>query len=556
MALKVLMLRKKIADAQKKLEALRSKDDDFAKREKELEDSIPEAETDEEKATVEEEVGKFESEKAEHDKEKADVEKTIADLEAELKATEEANEQPPAPAPAEEGEQRKEVHIMNRITRYKDMTMQERSAFVQRNEIQEFLKRVRTFIAERRSVNGADLAIPTDVLELLRPEVAEASQLYNLVNLEQRRGKSRLPVEGTIPEGIWMEACGALNELDIEFNMVEMDGFKVGGFFVICKASEKDSDIDLMAEIIRALKVAIAKGLDKAIIFGTGIKMPLGIATRLAQTSQPEDWDADRGAWTDLHESNIKTLNIGSESGTTFFASLINTLGIASPKYSLDKKLTWVMNHKTHIDIMSKALAFNAAAALVAGMKDEMPVIGGKIVEMDDDQMQDYEIIGGYMKVYKLVEREGAAIATSEHVRFIQGQLVAGGYARYDGDPVIGEAFVIVNYNNTAPETSATFPTDYANSDIGFLGVTAAAGTAAGDTVLTVTGTELSGTTLAYKLGNIAVENGKKVRGFTALTSGTTQITAAAGDPITVVELNGEGRAIKVGRVASIPKSA
>lgn len=555
MALKVLMLRKKITEAQKKLEALRARDKEFEKREKELEKSIEEATTDEEKAVVEENVTAFDSEKSEHENEKAEVEKTIADLEADLKAAEEENEQPPAPAAEGAGEQRKDVITMNRITRYKDMNLQERTAFTQKNAVQDFLKRVRNFVAEKRSVTGADLAIPTEVLELLRPEVAENSQLYSLVSVERRRGKSRLPVEGTIPEGIWMEACGNLNELELDFNMVEMDGYKVGGFFAICNATVEDSDIDLMAEIIRALAVAIAKGLDKGVIFGTGRKMPLGIATRLAQTSEPEDWDADRAPWTDLHTTNILTLNAGAQTGTAFFAALINALGVANPKYSIGKRLTWIMNHKTHIDIMAKALAFNSAAALVAGMKDEMPVIGGKIIEMDDDEMQDYEIIGGYMDVYKLVERQGAKIATSEHVRFIQDQLVTLGYARYDGDPVIGEAFVIVNYNNTAPETSATFPTDYANSDIGFLGVTAAAGTANGDTVLTVTGTEESGTTLAYKLGNIAVDNGKKVRGFTALTSGTTQITAAAGDPITVVELNGDGRAIKVGRVAAVPKT-
>lgn len=556
MALKVLMLRKKIADAQKKLEALRSKDADFDKREKELETSIPEAETDEEKATVEEEVGKFETEKAGHENEKAEVEKTIADLEAELKATEEANEQPPASAPAAEGEERKDVNTMNRITRFADMTMQQRTEFAQRDKVKEFLTRARTFIMEKRSVSGTDLAIPTEVLELLRPEVEANSKLYSRVRVERRRGNARIPVEGTLPEGVWMEACGALNELDIAFNIVEMDGFKVGGFFAVCNATLADSDIALLNELLHALGVAIAKGLDKGIIFGTDIKMPLGIATRLAQTTEPESWGDDRPAWTDLHTSNVLTLNIGSESGTTFFSALINALGVASPKYSRGKKPTWIMNHKTHMDILSRSLGFNSSAAIVAGVNDQMPVVGGDIIEMDDDQMQDYEIIGGYLDVYVLVEREGASIATSEHARFIQDQMVARGYGRYDGDPVIGEAFVIVNYNNTAPTTSATFPADYANADIGFLGVTAAAGTAAGDTVLTVTGTELSGTTLAYKLGNIAVENGKKVRGFTALTSGTTQITAAAGTPITVVELNGEGRAIKVGRVASIPKTA
>ena len=53
MALKALMLRKKLNDAQKALEELRAKSEDFATREAELEQSINEASTDEEKQAVE-----------------------------------------------------------------------------------------------------------------------------------------------------------------------------------------------------------------------------------------------------------------------------------------------------------------------------------------------------------------------------------------------------------------------------------------------------------------------------------------------------------------------
>ena len=52
MALKALMLRKKLNDARKALEALRSKDADFETREADLEKSIEEATTDEERAAV------------------------------------------------------------------------------------------------------------------------------------------------------------------------------------------------------------------------------------------------------------------------------------------------------------------------------------------------------------------------------------------------------------------------------------------------------------------------------------------------------------------------
>ena len=186
-----------------------------------------------------------------------------------------------------------------------------------------------------------------------------------------------------------------------------------------------------------------------------------------------------------------------------------------------------------------------------------MPVIGGKIVEIETVEMQDYCVIGGFGDAYALAQRQGATFATSDQRFFIEDQTAFRGVARYDGKPVFPDSFVIINFNNTAPTTSADFAKDYANTDLGTLTVTAAAhGSTSGKTVLTVTGTEASGTTLKYKIGSIALTEGQKVDAtWTALTSGSTGITAAAGTPITVAELDGKSRVIKRGEALSVPKA-
>ena len=66
MALKALVLRKRINDKKAALEALRAKDAEFEKRELELEASIEEATTEEEKSVVESEVVAFDAEKSQH----------------------------------------------------------------------------------------------------------------------------------------------------------------------------------------------------------------------------------------------------------------------------------------------------------------------------------------------------------------------------------------------------------------------------------------------------------------------------------------------------------
>lgn len=555
MALKALMLKRQIDLKQKALDELRSKDAEFEKREAELEASIEEVQTDEERAAVEEAVTSFESEKAAHDEAAGKLEEEIRGLETELSEIEEKQDVPaPAEAPAQETEERK-VETMTEIrTRFYEMTMEQRSAFVKREDVAAWLSAVRAMKGQSRAITNAELIIPEVVLPMLHAEAARASQMLSLVNVSALTGTSRQRIMGSIPEAVWTEMCAAINEVDLGFNEIEMDGFKVAAFIKVCNALLDDNDVNLASEIISVLGAAIGKALDKAILFGTGVKMPLGIATRLAQTSQPADYPQNAPTWTDLHETNILTLNINSTSGTAFFQSLILAAIAAKPHDAANGNMFWVMNRKTRLTILAKALAFDAAAALTAGVNGVMPVIGGRIIELETTELQDYEIIGGFGDAYKLVQRQGSTFGVSDQVLFLQDQTAFKGVARYDGKPVFPDSFVIINFNNTSPTTTATFADDYANTDLGTLTVTAAQGAASGKTVLTVTGTEVSGTTLKYKIGDIALTEGQKLgTGWTSLTSGTTAIAAAAGTVITVAELDGNSRVIKRGQALSVP---
>ena len=559
MALKALMLKRKIDLAQKALDELRAKDAEFATREAELEASIAEVQTDEERATVDEAVAAFETDKAAHDEAVGKLEEEIRGLETELSEIEEKQEVPtPAAVPAEDTQERKVEIAMSTRTRFSDMTMEQRSAFCKREDVANWLNAVRAMKGQSRSVTNGDLTIPEVVLPLLYAEVEKTSQLIKYVNRKPVTGTARQPIMGSIPEAVWTEMCASINELDLGFNAVEVDGYKVAGFIKVCNALLDDSDVNLASEIITALGAAIGKALDKAMLFGTGVKMPLGIATRLAQTSQPAGYPAKAPEWTDLHTSNVLTLNLSSTSGTAFFEAIILAAAAAKKNGISTDGLFWAMNRKTHLTIMAKALAFDAAAALTAGVTNTMPIIGGQIEEIDTIEMQDNEIIGGFGGAYLLAQRQGATFASSDQQFFTDDMTVFKGVARYDGQPVFANSFVVINFNNTAPETSAEFAEDYANTDLGTLTVTAAAhGSTAGKTVLTVTGTEASGTTLKYKVGDIALNEGQKLDAtWTALTSGSTGITATAGTPITVAELDGKNRVIKRGQALSVPKSS
>lgn len=465
MALKALLLRKQLDDKKKALESLRAKDQEFQTREAELETAIGEAESEEDKAAVEGLVNEFEQDKQAHEENKTKLAGEVEQLEQDL-AAEEAKQTPPAnPTPAPDnapasGGERKDENIMSMNRRgFFGLNIQQRDAFLAREDVKDFLQRVRTLGKEKRAVTGAELTIPTVVLDLIRENISKYSKLIGYVRLRSVPGKARQNIMGAIPEAVWTEACATLNELDLAFSQVEVDGYKVGGFIAICNATLEDSDLNLASEIMEALGQSIGYALDKATVYGTGTKMPLGFVTRLAQTAKPSSWNTNGPAWKDLHTSNIITIT--GKTGVELYKEMIRASGKVKSTYARESKV-WIMNETTKANLTAEGLSINAAGAIVSGLNNTMPVVGGDIVTLDF--MADGDIAFGYLDLYLLAERAEAQIAQSEHVRFIEDQTVFKGTARYDGMPVFGEAFGIMNIDGKAPTTSVTFPPDKANT--------------------------------------------------------------------------------------------
>ena len=489
MALKTLLLRKKITDAKKKLDDLRAKDADFETRKAELEASINEAQTDEERSAVEEAVDAYDADQAAHETEKDNLDQTIKDLEKELEEEESKQDTtPPAdvdvPAPEAE-EERKENTTMKILRKaFAKMSEQERTAFISREEVKQYLADVRKAISEKRAVNNVGLTIPEVMLGVLRQNIEGYSKLYKHVTVRSVNGEGRMIVEGAIPEAIWTECCANINELSFGFNDVEVDCFKVAGYFKICNANLEDSDIDLAGELMDAIGQAIGLALDKAILYGRNTaansKMPQGIVSRLVETSKPGTYPATERDWVDLHTSNVRTI-ANTNTGIALFQQLLLCGSAAKGKYARGGKV-WCMNEITKTYLQAQGLTITADGMLVSAVgSNTMPAIGGVVETLEF--IPDYVIIGGYFEDYLLSERQGKKFATSEHVRFLQDETVMKGTARYDGKPVIAEAFVVIGINSTSPDATMTFGEDVANSvqsislNTATAAVTAAAGT-------------------------------------------------------------------------------
>ncbi len=484
MSLKQVLTGSKITALRAQLNTLRTAEADFATRaaalntrEAELTAAIGEMTADTAEAdrqTVESSVAQLETDRAALDAEQATHATQVASIEEQIRALQQelddlnARAATPVATPAPEPTiEREDEPPMKNRSHFFGMTHQERDAFLARQDVKDFLQRVRDFGMQKRAVTGAELNIPDTVLPIIRENIDQYSKLINKVFFKAIKGTARQNIAGSIPEAVWTEMKGKINEIGITFTQVTVDGYKVAGYIPINNSLLEDSDLALATEILTAIGQAIGIALDKAIVYGTGIKMPMGIVTRLAQTAKPADYSDNARTWEDLHTKNVLAVRGGSAgsytelTGIDLFKGIAKAAKAAKGKYSRGVKV-WLMNESTHQTVNIEAMSINAAGAIVSGINGSMPVIGGEIIELDF--IPDGEIVYGYADEYLLVERKGVQMAMSEHVLFREDMTLFKGTARYDGLPVIAEGFVVIAIDAGTPTTSVSFQTDAANA--------------------------------------------------------------------------------------------
>ena len=467
--LKAIMLQRSIEKKRNELEELRAKDEAFATREAEIEEAIQEAQTDEEEQAVSEEVEKYDAEKQAHEDAKADLAREIEGLENDL-ASLEANKPAPERSENKIHEERMTTNMTEINIRklpmsqraFEALPRQTRESMISQPDVKEFLGQLRSMKGQTRAITGGELTIPVVFLDLVAENMFRYSKLLNRVRIRNVSGEARQTIAGTVPEAVWTEMCGAINELTFVFNQITLDGYKVAGFVPVCNSILEDNDINLASWIVEMLSESIGLAMDKAILYGKGSasKMPLGIVTRLAQSGQPADYPANAPAWVDLHTTNI--LQIGGEgvTGAEFWSALMEATGATYTRYNRGT-MFWAMNSKTYALLKSKLITFTATGDIVANLFGSLPIVTGDIDVLEF--IPDGDIIGGYGDLYLLAMRSGMTIESSREVQFIQDNTVFKGKQRADGQPIIPGAFVAININNEAVTTTMDFAADTAN---------------------------------------------------------------------------------------------
>lgn len=432
MALRPLMLRKKLEEKRASLATLQGEAQTLQTREKELEDSINEAKTDEEKAVVDAAVTEHEGKVTKNKEDTSALETEIASLEKDLeeaeRAQKEASQQKPAVPPAaatEETENRRmSIMPMNR----REMIRQS----LAQKEVRDFYSQLSDAVQKRASLTNAGLLVPDVVMNRIIDRMGDYSTVAREVETISVGGTMRVIVDGADPEAIWVEMSGALTELESTFAKVELDGWKLGGYMSIPNDIIDDAMINLAEYVEKKLAKSIAKARDKAILKGTGAagKQMVGIIPSLAAANAPAAIAFEAGAVL----SKIALVDDGEEAYGEIIA---------------------VMKRNTYYgQIVPKMITVDSAGRHIVPDVSKPNVAGLRVVF--SQYMDSNKILFGDFRRYLMAERSGLKLETSREVKFIEDQTLIKGLQRMDGKPAHVDAdgktkdWVLVTLNATA----------------------------------------------------------------------------------------------------------
>jgi HK97 family phage major capsid protein len=412
MALRQIMLSKKIEQRKSALTELLKQEDGFATRSAELETAIEEAQTDEEIAAVEESINTLDTEKADFNEKKSNLEGDIAELEGELEQLN--SKEPPAQKRSKEGA----VEGMNR---FQVRELLKSGEYYKRSEVVDFYDKFKNL----RAVSGGELTIPEVVVNRIMDIMGDFTTLYPLVDKIQVKGTTRILVDTDTTAATWIEQSGTLVAGDVgTITNVDFDGFKVGKVTFVDNYLLQDSIINLDAYVTKKIARAIAKALDLAILKGTGAgnKQPAGIIPQLPAENQ---------------------VNVPENSG---LAEFVKPIALVDSGEDSVGEIVAVMKRSTYYNrFLEFSINTNAQGEKVGKLPNlKNPDLLGLRVVFNNNMDADKVLYGDFSQ-YTLVERESITIDSSTHVKFSEDQTAFRGKGRFDGKPVKEDAFVLVS---------------------------------------------------------------------------------------------------------------
>lgn len=422
--LKQIKLRNSLSKKKTQLNKLLEKQSEFKKREAELEKALEEAETEEDTQAIDEQITSLENEIKEVsenlDGEISTLKNEIEDIESQIKEINN-NANASDDTKTQNGGERNMIAISKQEVRELVKT----GAYYRNKEVVDFYNNLKNL----RAVGGEGLTIPQIIINRIMDIVGDYSTLYPLVDKITCSGTARILIDTDTEPATWLEQKGAIPQGDVgTIGYIDFDGYKLGKATLIDEYILQDSIINVDAYVIKKLARAIAMGIDKAILNGTGSadKQPEGIITQLPENNKITITDPE------------------------------NVVALAKPLALIDTgedstgEIVAVMHRTTYYDKVLDILAVNLNGGMVGAIPAfNKPNINGLRVVFNNFMEKDKILYGDFAK-YTLVEREAMSVESDKSVKFLDDQVAYKGRGRFDGKPTKSSAFVLATLNITA----------------------------------------------------------------------------------------------------------
>lgn len=418
MALRQLKLQIELKQRKAELDALLQSQNDFLKREEDLKLSATEAKTDEDLKLVDEQTATLlkEVQDADNDTKIDGLNEQIKALEKELNDISEKSQEVKKP----QAEEEKRGKSMNSI---QVRELLKTGEYYERAEVKEFYQKFKNL----RAVQGEELTVPDIVVNRIMAIMGDYSTIYPLVDKIKAKGTVRILIDTDTTPATWLEMTGGkpIPTGDVgTITDITFDGYKIGKITFVDNAMLKDSIINLDEYVTKKLARALSKGVDLAILKGTGSadKQPEGILTKL-----PED--------------NKKTVTVSDR----LIADVTKNISLIDTGDDSIGNLTCVMKRQTYYNrFLDTTVNVNSSGDVVGKLPNlTNPYILGIPVVFNQNMTVDEVLFGDFEK-YTLIERESISIDKSEHVKFTNDQTGFRGIGRFDGKPTKPSAFALV----------------------------------------------------------------------------------------------------------------
>lgn len=415
--LKQLKLQAELKQRKAELATLQTSKNDFSKRSQDLAKSLEEAATDEDIALVQRSIEDLEKEVAESgtDEKITGVAAEITRIEGELAEIDErAKKTKPEPKP--NNQKRGGIGV----NRYQVRELLKSGEYYERSEVKEFYEKFKNL----RAIGGEGLTIPEVVINRIMDIMGDFTTLYPLVDKIRVTGTARILIDTDTAAATWIEQTGTLPAGDVgTITDISFDGYKIGKVTFVDNAMLQDSIINLDDYVTKKIARAIAKGLDLAILKGTG-----------STNKQPD------GIIPQLDESHKVTVT-----DPKGYVEIVKPIGLIDSGDDSVSEIVAVMKRSTYYNrLLGYSIQPTATGEVVAKLPNlKNPDLLGLRVIFNNNMDADKILYGEYDK-YTLVERESIVIDKSEHVKFTEDQMAFRGKGRFDGKPTNKNAFVLV----------------------------------------------------------------------------------------------------------------